>query len=123
MVPPQVQTLAEFLGTAPVPAGELPPEPSLVNIAGDVKAFAEAVLNSHEFRQYIVHGLTLGNIPSAILSRIMDAAGWPAAQPKRIEVSGKDGKPIETIAEVRRTIVHAPTTQMEAAVAAAAVVH
>lgn len=103
-----MQSLAEFLGLdSPAPGREEPSAARLEDIA-DPKAFALAVLNSREFRQYIVSGLALGNLPgfTSILGRLMDVAGWPKAS-SRIEHTGKDGDPIETITEVRRVIVRA----------------
>jgi hypothetical protein len=100
-------SLAETLGTTPAPSHasdqEIPPR--LVDIT-DAKAFARAVLESVDFRQYIINGLTLGSLPAAILIRVMDLAGWQKP-PERIEHTGKDGQPIETITEVRRVIVRA----------------
>jgi len=103
-----MQSLADFLGVNPLRDAQpdAPPEQTLVDIT-DPTAFARAVLESREFRQYIVSGLTLGNLPgfTSILQRLMDAAGnWPKAT-SRIEHTGKDGDPIVT--EVRRVIVRA----------------
>jgi hypothetical protein len=67
------------------------------------KAFAEAILNSFEFRQYIISGLAAGDLAPAVLTRLMDH-GW-GKPPERVEHTGKDGKPIESITEVRRVIV------------------
>lgn len=100
------QSLADYLGTTPVVAEDVS-APRLEDIAGDGKAFAQAVLNSFEFRQYIVNGLRLGELPAAVIVRMMDLAGWQKP-PERIEHTGKDGNPIETITEVRRVIVRSP---------------
>lgn len=94
------QSLAEFLGMKDPVA---PAEARLEDIT-DSKQFAVAVLDSREFRSYIVNGLILGTIPSAIVTRMMDY-GW-GKPPDRVEHTGKDGNPIETVTEVRRTIVH-----------------
>lgn len=104
------QSLAEFLGTAPTGAtDERLHETRLEDISGDAEKFCKAVLDSYEFRQYIIHGLTLGSIPAAVMIRVMDMAGWQKP-PERIEHTGKDGQPIETITEVRRIVVrpHVP---------------
>ena len=70
------------------------------------KEFAALVVHSHEFKRYIVNGLTIGDIPPAILCRLMDYAwGKPT---ERVEHTGKDGAPIETITEVRRVLVSMP---------------
>lgn len=49
--------------------------------------FSEAVLNSPDFRRYIVSGLKLGELPAAVVCKLMDY-GW--------------GKPVERL-EVRDT--------------------
>ena len=65
------------------------------------QGFAKAVLESYEFRDYIIRNLVNGKLPGAIVIRLMDYAdGW--------------GKPVETVkhigetivTEVRRVIVH-----------------
>ena len=99
----KLQSLAEYLGTAPGPAETTDVEPQLVDV-NDPKAFALAVINSRDFRQYIVNQLTLGDLPPAILVRLMDYAwGKPV---ERVEHTGKDGGPVVT--EIRRVIVRAP---------------
>ncbi len=91
----KIQSLAEFLGTAPAVPD---PGPRLEDIT-DAKAFAEAVLSSKEFRQYIVGALTLGELPPQIILRMMDYAwGKPS---ERVEHTGPHGRPIETIKIVR----------------------
>lgn len=99
-----MQTLADFLGTNQDPP---PPDsrPRLEDIA-DSKAFALAVLDSREFRQYVVSGLTLGNLPgfATILGKLMDY-GW-GKPVDRVEHTGRDGQPIETVTEIRRVVVH-----------------
>jgi hypothetical protein len=102
----KLQSLAEFLGTggAPVDAPEEVSQLVSEDLTGE--DFAEAVLRSIEFRRYIVNTLTLGCIPPAVLTRLMDMSrGWrkPA---DRVVHTGKDGQPIETITEVRRVVVH-----------------
>jgi hypothetical protein len=67
--------------------------------------FAMAVLSSREFRQYIVDKLLDRSIPPAVLIRLMDYAPKWGKPPDRIEHTGKDGKPIETVTEVRRVVV------------------
>jgi CBS domain-containing protein len=80
-----METLADLLGVGSQEPQEQP-APRLEDIT-DSKAFALAVLNSSEFRRYIVNGLILGEIPSGIVTRLMDHA-W--------------GKPIERV-EVKDT--------------------
>jgi hypothetical protein len=108
-VPSDKLTLAEFLGTSQ-PIEEQAPR--LEDIT-DAKAFAEAVLTSREFRSYIVNSLTLGSLPAAVTTRLMDYAwGKPA---ERIEHTGKNGQPIETITEVRRVLVRVNVEQQQEA--------
>ncbi len=93
------QSLADFLGVEP---GNTPSEPrtdDLLNIS-DPTTFCQRVLNSREFRQYILNGITLGDIPPAVMCRIIDHAwGKPV---DHVEHTGK----VETITEVRRVVVH-----------------
>jgi len=95
-----MESLADTLGlTTKMPDDG---RPRLEDIT-DAKAFAQAVLTSPEFRTYIVSKLTLGELPPAVITRLMDYAwGKPA---ERVEHTGKDGQPIETITEVRRVII------------------
>lgn len=99
------KSLAELLGLVQ-PQPDAPPEPNPVDIS-DADAFCKAVVESRNFRQYIVSGLDLGNLPgfTSILGRVLDRV-WGKA-PERVEHTGKDGQPIETVTEVRRVIVHA----------------
>lgn len=94
-----LQTLAEFLGT-----DQATPEPTeLPQLT--VKDFCKGVLESREYRQSVLHRITLGTLPPAVECRMYDYAyGKP---PDRVEHSGPDGKPIETITEVRRVVVSA----------------
>lgn len=103
-----MKSLAEHLGVEAVPPGE---EPQLrLEDINDPTEFAKAVLNSYEFRRYIVNMLILGELPSAVLLRVMDLAGWQAP-PKKIELSGANGGPIQTVSEVRRVLVR-PSEEM-----------
>lgn len=101
----QPKTLADLLGTSELPA-------RLEDVAGDATKFCEAVLNSAEFRQYVVSGLLLGSIPAAILSRVMDVAGWPKSADVHKFV-GANGGPIEVVQEVRRVIVRPSAEQQQ----------
>lgn len=99
------QTLAEFLGISDPKQPDLPVEP-----VGPLSAkeFCEQVLNSPEFRSYIRNGIVLGDLPPAIVVRLMDI-GW-GKPVDRLEHTGKDGKPIETVTEIRRVVVRAHDT-------------
>jgi hypothetical protein len=95
-------SLADYLGLEPgTPANPEPDErQALERLTG--KDFAQAVLDSLEFRRYILDGLRFSSIPAAVLCRLMDH-GWGKA-PDRVEHTGKDGEPIVT--EVRRVVIH-----------------
>lgn len=107
------QSLAEFLGAAdPRPEGEVPTSDfeQLIDVS-DAKEFCQRIMKTREWRQYIMNGIVLGDLPSAIATRIMDhGIGKP---PDKVEVTGKDGQPIETVTEVRRVVVHAPKDEDE----------
>jgi len=75
---------------------------ALIDIT-DPKDFCQKIVASREFRQYVMSGIVLGDLPPAVVTRIIDHA-W-GKPPERVEHTGKDGKPIETITEVRRVIV------------------
>ena len=93
-------SLAEALGTVP-PRNDEPrnAQPCLEDIT-DSKQFALAVLNSPEFRRYIVNGITIGDLPTPIVVRLMDYAwGKPV---DRVEHSGR----VESVTEVRRVVIH-----------------
>lgn len=99
------QSLADYLGVqqpadaSPEPSGSVYKIPEHL----DAKEFAQRFLSSPEFKRYLVNSLTLGEIPPAVITRMMDYAwGKPV---ERVEHSGKDGAPIVT--EVRRVIIHA----------------
>ena len=120
------QSLADFLGVDNVPKDDLPessplvpapapPEPPLISLErvdiGKLTAreFAEILVNSVEFRRYLVFGLTLGNLPgfTSILGRVLDHL-WGKA-PDKLELTGKDGRPLEVVTEVRRVIIRNDT--------------
>lgn len=94
------QTLAEYLGT-PL----LGPEAATLEEIADPKEFGLAVMNSIEFRRYILLGLTLGTLPgfTGILKFFLEHA--VGKTPDRVELTGKDGGPIRAVTEVRRVIV------------------
>jgi hypothetical protein len=101
-MPDKPQSLAEYLGM-----NDPPPEPTgdRMEDITDPKAFGEAILFSREFRQYIMDGLRFGSTPgfAGILKFFLEhTLGKP---PDKLELTGKDGQPIETVTEVRRVIV------------------
>lgn len=102
------QTLGEFLGTQDPRSEEerslLDDYAAYANLSG--REFCQKVVESKEFRQYLMVGITLGTLAPAIALRIMDHA-W-GKPPDRVELTGKDGKPIEQVTEVRRTVVPSP---------------
>lgn len=97
-----MESLAEYLGVncqepADLPADSVHSIPETL----DAKEFARRFLNSAEFKRYLVNSLSLGELPPAIITRMMDYAwGKPV---DRVEHTGRDGQPILT--EVRRVIV------------------
>lgn len=97
------QSLAEYLGVA-TPQN---PDPDPFPTEGvSPQEICTTILRSQEFRTYLLHSLTLGTLPPAVLMRIMDVAGWPKGV-ARIEHTGPDGKPIETVTQIRRIVVTA----------------
>lgn len=105
-----MQSLADFLGVSVAKSEDDKVSRDGITASNDErfekltgKEFAVAVLDSPEFRRYIVAGLILGDLPAAILCRLIDH-GW-GKPPDRLEHTGKDGNPIETVTEIRRTIV------------------
>lgn len=105
------QTLADILGVQDQRPEDVRPATDfeeLVDIS-DPTIFCQRILQTREFRQYIMNGIVLGDLPPAIVGRIMDhALGKP---PERIEHTGKDGAPIESVTEVRRIIIHVADQQ------------
>ena len=108
-----MQSLADFLDVPdPRPEDKRPNTEyeALLNTS-DPKDFCQKILESREFRQYIMNGITLGDLPPAVMCRVIDHAwGKPA---ERVEHTGKDGAPI--ITEVRRVIVRAENQEEELA--------
>ena len=96
------QTLADYLG---VSSAQAVLSARLEDIADDAETFCKAVLNSREFRSYIVNSLVLGSIPAAVMLRVMDMAGWQKP-PDRVEHAGIDGSPIEVITRIVRVTVN-----------------
>lgn len=97
------QSLADVLG---VPD---PKEPDKLLEASSMPAtrkdFCKRILDSPEYRESLRQRIVLGTLPPAIEQLLYYYAD---GKPKEIfEHTGKDGKPIETISEVRRVIVHA----------------
>ncbi len=98
----KLQSLADYLGTSgPEPETSGPKFEDLLDLTNS-KAFADALINSREFRRYIVNGLTMGDLPGGVLCRVLDH-GW-GKPPERVEHTGKDGGPL-LIREVRSIVV------------------
>ena len=92
-----MESLADYLNLR----NENPPEP-LEELSLDgltPKELALKILHSREFYQYVLNGLTLGELPPAILTRLMDYA-W-GKPPERVEHTGANGRPIESMKIVR----------------------
>lgn len=91
----KAETLADFLGVE-TSAPPLSEEPRLEDIT-DAKSFALAVLESREFRCYIINSLVLGSLPAAIACRMMDYAwGKPV---EHVQIEDKIQKPEDLTAE------------------------
>jgi len=82
------------------------PEPKKPELLS-AQEFALEIVSSPEFVTYIKNGVMCGDLPSAIVCRLMDYA-W-GKPPDRVEHTGKDGNPIVT--EVRRVVVHVGETE------------
>ena len=108
---PKIESLADFLGTSAT-ASQQPDLVQLEDVSGSPEEFCKAVLDSREFRQYIVNGFVLGSIPQSVVMRIMDTAGWPNLS-KKLELTGKDGEPVEIIRRIVRVVVD-PRARREA---------
>lgn len=109
---PTFQSLAQSLGLVPERAPDTSLEAKLVDIK-DPKAFADALIDSLEFRRYVVYGLQPGaDVPgfATLLKTIIDRSSW-GVTPTKTELTGKDGAPLETVTEVRRVIVQAPARE------------
>lgn len=100
-----MQSLADFLDVPdPRPEDKRPDTDyeTLLDVT-DPKVFCQKLLETREFRQYLMNGIVLGDLPPAVMCRVIDHAwGKPV---ERIEHTGKAGAPI--ITEVRRVIVRA----------------
>jgi len=99
-------------GAPLVEATPLPVTPDYSELTG--KQFAKAVLNSEEFKKYIVDGIKYHTIPPALVCRLIDH-GW-GKPPEKFEHTGKDGQAMEVIRIVR--VIVDPRDETEAAEAA-----
>jgi len=81
-----MKSLADFLDVQDprTPEQLAQPEPKVEDVldVADPKEFCEKILGSRQFRQYILNGIVIGDLPSAIVTRMMDH-GW--------------GKPVERV--------------------------
>lgn len=64
-----MESLADYLGITPEGKPDAAAPETL-----SAKEFCDSVVNSFEFRSYILNGLLLGSIPAAVVNRIMDTA-------------------------------------------------
>lgn len=91
-----METLSEFLGVSIAPDAAAPER--LEDIT-DAKAFGIAVMQSLEFRRYILIGLQIGTLPgfsSVLLFLLGHAAGKPV---ERVEVKDVTTPPEELTAD------------------------
>lgn len=100
-----MKSLYDSLNPSPTNSPEQStPLDSLVALTGP--QFAEAILSSPEFRRFIIVGLTLGTLPSAVICRLMDY-GW-GKPVEHVELSGE-----VRVARVERVIIDAPTKEAD----------
>lgn len=99
-----MESLAQYLGIQVEAAEPERDAPLLEDGSLTAQQFADAVVQSVEFRRYILNGLAAGDLPAAVVCRILDQS-W-GSKPTRVEHTGKDGQPIASITEVRRVVVH-----------------
>ena len=101
-----MKSLAEELGVIdPRPEEKRPTDDfdALIDVT-EPKEFCARVVASREFRQYILSGIVLGDLPPAVMTRIIDHAwGKPV---DRVEHTGR----VETVTEVRRVIIRVDET-------------
>lgn len=92
-------SLKELLDGPVAPPDESQAIAEILDISDPV-VFCQRVLDSREFRQYILKGITERDIPPAVMCRVIDHAwGKPI---DRVEHSGQVN---QIITEVRRVIV------------------
>lgn len=98
-----MQSLAESLGLLDIKEDfKEDPHAKYEGLSG--VEFCRAVVDSPEFRRYVVTGILAHDIPPALVTRIVDHAwGKPT---ERVEHSGVNGAPI--ITRVERVVVRAP---------------
>lgn len=81
------------------PAVQAAPKPPDIDFELQGKDFCEAIFNSREYRESIARRIRNDSLPSAVECKLLDhVLGKPI---ERHEVTGKDGKPIETVKIVR----------------------
>lgn len=89
-----MKTLAEHLGVIDPRPEDKRPETDfdvLVDV-NDPKEFCRRIVGTREWRQYVMNGIVLGDLPSAVMTRILDHAwGKPV---DRVEV--KDTTDVST---------------------------
>lgn len=105
-----MKSLAESLGLNTIDYQE-DPHTKYEGLSG--VEFCRAVVDSPEFRRYVVTGILAHDIPPALVTRIVDHAwGKPT---ERVEHSGVNGAPIVT--RVERVIVYPPDYERDFAIA------
>jgi hypothetical protein len=105
----KLPSLADALG---IEAGKLAPRqtPDVpVDLKLAAETFAKQILSSAEYRSSLQRRVVMDELPPAVETMLWHFAyGKPK---ERIEHTGKDGQPIETITEVRRVIIRATPPQ------------
>jgi hypothetical protein len=116
------RSLADFLGNPEADPSEHPELEAAQQLRAEPEAreaeeafyleslsgreFADAILSSRIFRRYIIDGMRAGEIPASVVTRFFDYATNWGKPPDRVEHTGKDGAPIETVTTVRRVVVY-----------------
>jgi hypothetical protein len=94
------QSAAQLLGVQDPtdPTAPVSPAPKLT-----AKQFCRALLATPQYRESLLRRILMDDLPPAVECKLWEYAyGKPV---DRIEHTGKDGHPIETITEVRRVII------------------
>lgn len=77
----------------------------------NVHKFCSDIIDSPEFRRYIKEGIETNTLPPTVASKIFEYAfGKP---PDKVEVTGPDGKPIETVTKIIREIIDVTQSEGE----------
>lgn len=94
------KSLGELLGVPdPRPETERPVS-DFDQLAGitDAQEFCQRILQTREWRQYVMNGIVLGDLPSAVMCRIIDHAWGRVTERLEVsELSTLDGMTVEQL--------------------------